>query len=261
MHDRIRIWSLLPFLILASCALQPRADAPRPALQGWSPATAALTAQPTALTSDDRALGHFLKGQIALNQNDYDAALGEYEAAVQEDPETPMLRLRLATLYVRKGMLDKALEQCRKVVEQDPKNTDARLLFAGLLSSTGDEAGSIAAYEKVLEFDPENQEAYLYLGALYGKQGKSERAVKTLQKLIALNPTSILGYYYLGRVNAAAQPSHAFAIDAGSRASAGKRSTPGWFAQGRFRRRARERPVARTRYPFASRRVTRRAPT
>src|SRR5207247_3621329 len=129
--SRIRISAPCPFLVFASRALRPRADAPRPTpLRGWSPATASLTAQPAALTSEDRALGHFLKGQIALNQGDYDAALEEYEAVVQEDPQTPMLRLRLATLYVRKGNLDKALEQCRRVVEQDPKNTDARLLLA-----------------------------------------------------------------------------------------------------------------------------------
>jgi tetratricopeptide (TPR) repeat protein len=166
MRDRTRISILVVLCCAVGCALPAKVPLPRPTLNGWSPATAALTAEPTVLSPEEKALGHFLKGQIALNQNDYDEALSEYEAAVAEDPSTPMLRLRLATLYVRKGKLDKALEQCRKVVEQDPKNAEARLLLAGLLSSTGDEAGSVEAYERVLEFDPENQEAYLYLGVL-----------------------------------------------------------------------------------------------
>ena len=137
MRHRSHLTVVLPLFLLGACALHPAAPT-RPPLHGWSPASTALTAEPTELTAEDRALGHFLKAQIALNQNAYDVALSEYELAVRDDPSTPMLRLRLATLYVRKGMLDNALEQCRTVVEQDPKNVEARLLLAGLLSSTGD---------------------------------------------------------------------------------------------------------------------------
>ena len=75
MHNRTRVSALLVLSLIAGCALPAKAPLPRPSLGGWSPATAALTAEPTVLTPEERALGHFLKGQIALNQNDYDEAL------------------------------------------------------------------------------------------------------------------------------------------------------------------------------------------
>ena len=39
---------------------------------------------------------------------------------------------RLATEYVKKGMLTAAMETCKEALQRDPKYTDARLMLAGL---------------------------------------------------------------------------------------------------------------------------------
>src|SRR5262249_14099936 len=52
-------------------------------------------------------MGEFLRGEVALQQNDIDTAVDAFEKAVRADPDTPMLRLRLATPYVRNGKLRK----------------------------------------------------------------------------------------------------------------------------------------------------------
>ena len=111
-----------------------------------------------------------------------DTALTELEQAVANDPDMPFLRLRSATLYVRKGQLTEALEHCRKVAEQEPENEEAQLLLAGLLSSTNQEEAAAAIYEKVLTRAPKNQEPYLYLGTLYAKQGKFDQAIAVLKQ-------------------------------------------------------------------------------
>src|SRR5262245_17231457 len=87
---------------------------------------------PVEMPADAPALGQFLRGQVALNQNDYDTALDAFERAVAEDPNTPLLRLRLAGLYVRAGELNKALEQCQIAVEADPDNPEGLALYAGI---------------------------------------------------------------------------------------------------------------------------------
>ena len=48
-----------------------------------------------------------------------------------------MLRLRLASLYVRAGKLEQALEQCQVAVNAEPENADGLALLAGILSSLG----------------------------------------------------------------------------------------------------------------------------
>src|SRR5258705_442589 len=82
-----------------------------------------------------RPMGHFFRGEMALSRNDADTALHEFEAAVRADPASPMLRARLAALYVRAGQLDKALEQCRAALAAEPENPEMLGLVAGILSS------------------------------------------------------------------------------------------------------------------------------
>src|SRR5262245_3436550 len=47
----------------------------------------------TELPEDAKPLGHFLRGQMALTQNDVPVAVQEFEKAIAEDPSTPWLRL------------------------------------------------------------------------------------------------------------------------------------------------------------------------
>src|SRR5437870_11994406 len=65
------------------------------------------------LPPDAVAMGSFLKGEVALTQNDMETALAAFQAAVRADPDAPLLRLRLAPLYVRK--IGRA--SCRERVE------------------------------------------------------------------------------------------------------------------------------------------------
>src|SRR5262245_64513784 len=142
------------------------------------------------------AMGEFVRGEVALQRNDMDTAVDAFEKAVAADPNTPMLRLRLATLYVRTGHLDRAREQCQRVVQMQPDNLDALALLAGVDTALGNEDAAINTYEQILARDPDFQEAYLYLGALYGKRGQTDQAIATLRRLIDRNPGSLLRYYY-----------------------------------------------------------------
>src|SRR5256885_4455337 len=81
------------------------------------------------------ALGHFLRGEVAISRGDVDAAVREFERAVVADPDTALLRRRLATLYVRTGHLDRALEQGTAAAAKEPENAGGLPLRAGVLSS------------------------------------------------------------------------------------------------------------------------------
>src|SRR6185503_6025854 len=175
MWPRVAAVSVVAVVLLSGCA------GVRHRLLGGG-----MSGPPVEVPEDAKPLGHFLRGQVALTQNDVPTAVKEFEKAISEDPSTPWLRLRLAQLYIRQSRLDEALQQVKGVI----------------LSALGRDAEAVDSYERVLAIDPNVQEAYLYLGALYGKRGDLDKAVAILKKLIARNPTSILGYYYLGRVYA-----------------------------------------------------------
>ncbi|TMA38405.1 MAG: tetratricopeptide repeat protein, partial [Deltaproteobacteria bacterium] len=124
---------------------------------------------PVELPPEAGSLGHFLRGEVAISRGDADRAIREFEQAVAADPDTALLRRRLATLYVRTGQLERALEQGTAAVKAEPQNAEGLELLAGVLSSLGRDDEATAGYERLLAIDPGNQEAYLYLAALLGK--------------------------------------------------------------------------------------------
>ena len=88
---------------------------------------------PVELPADAKPLGHFLRGQVALTQNDVPTAVKEFEKAIDEDPSTPWLRLRLAQLYIRQSRLADALQQVQFVTAAEPDNLEALALQGGVL--------------------------------------------------------------------------------------------------------------------------------
>src|ERR1700733_8379350 len=151
------------------------------------------------IPDDAKAMGAFLKAEVAMNEGDRDEALTQYEEAVKYDPHSPELRVQLATMYVRSGRLKEALEQVNHAIAEKPNDPDALLLAAGINSALGNDADAEQDYKAVLRSDPKNQEAYLYLGTLYAKREDYTNAAATFNKLIDADPSSFLGYYYAGR--------------------------------------------------------------
>src|SRR5207253_456690 len=120
---------------------------------------------PTVDIPDDaRAMGAFLKAEVATNEGDRDEALGSYEEAVKYDPENATLRVSLATMYVREGRLKDALREVNKGIQIKPDSADALVLAAGISSALGDDGTAENDYQAALRTEPRNQEAYLYLG-------------------------------------------------------------------------------------------------
>lgn len=156
------------------------------------------------LSDRDRALGAFLKGEVAMQNGDYDTALEAYQRAARLDPDEPRLHARLAHLYVRRGELERAHEAATFAVTKRPDDIPTRMLLAGTLVGLGREQAAAEEYREVIGRDSGTTEAYLLLSALYTKWGEPEKARIVLERLVEADPGSVMGYYYLGRLHAGA---------------------------------------------------------
>ena len=131
MWPRVAAVSVLAVLMVSGCA------GVRHRLLGTG-----LPGTPVDLPADAEPLGHFLRGQVALANNDVPTAVAEFERAIAADPSTPWLRLRLAQLYLRQGKLDQSLERAQEA---------ARLTALSMLATIEAELGSLDGIKQIVK--------------------------------------------------------------------------------------------------------------
>lgn len=89
---------------------------------------------PVAASAQD-ARQHFLRGEAAYNQGDYEAALREWQAAYTMDPR-PLLQFNLAQAFERLGRLEEARDALDQYLASappdDPHQADARARLAAI---------------------------------------------------------------------------------------------------------------------------------
>lgn len=152
---------------------------------------------------------YFLLGELALHRERYDEALANYKLASEHETEpAPVLRSRLAQLYVRKGELRLALEELDKIsdlaVESSVhgENLDVLRLKAGIYASLNNRDKAVEIYRQLILLEPENQDNYVLLSSLYAQSSDYDKAKAVLEELIAASPeASALAYYYIARIS------------------------------------------------------------
>lgn len=129
-------------------------------------------------------------------------AIEHYKLALVYDQTAPTINLRLASEYLKAGLISEAVIQAEEAISKKSNYLEAHLLLGGLYSTMKSYAKAHEQYGKVLKIDPSNLEAPLYIGAIYSEQGQPDKAVKYFESL-AKNPnytTPYLAWYYIGRV-------------------------------------------------------------
>ncbi|HOD75981.1 MAG TPA: tetratricopeptide repeat protein, partial [Syntrophorhabdaceae bacterium] len=79
----------------------------------------------------------FLRGYFSEALGRYDDAEANYSKALREDPGSAELRTSLASLFVKKGELQKAEELLDEAIAIAPTNRVALLILAGIHASKG----------------------------------------------------------------------------------------------------------------------------
>ncbi|MGZ3769242.1 MAG: tetratricopeptide repeat protein [Bdellovibrio sp.] len=145
---------------------------------------------------------YFAMGEAYSLEGNSQKAIEAFKTTLIYDQNSSTVNMRLATEYLKTGMISESMVQAEEAVNKDPKNVESRLLLGGLYSSTKAYTKALEQYEKVMELQPANTEASLYIGALYSEQKQSEKAVKYFEALTKNKDYSSphLPYYYIGRV-------------------------------------------------------------
>lgn len=207
--------SLLVLAILSACASQPERDQSgrfhdsafndhNRAPASMTPPTPSSDSQTTIdpLYMRTQADYNFSMGEAYSLEGNRQKAIESFKMTLVYDPESSLVRLRLASEYLKTGLISEAIEQANEAVSKDPKNVDAQMLLGGLYSTMKAYDKAVICYEKVLKLEPNNFEAPLYLGAVWSEQKQFDKAIKSFENLSKNSDyaTPHLAWYYIGRV-------------------------------------------------------------
>jgi len=146
---------------------------------------------------------HFTLGESYSFQGEPLKAIEEFKQTLLKDPDSVVVRLRLAGEYVRAGLMSEGIDAAESAVKMDPDNTEARMLLGGLYTGTKLYDSAVEQFERVYELDSSNEEAALFIGAVYAEKGDFEKADNHFYRVLKVPgfKSKAEAYYYLGKIN------------------------------------------------------------
>lgn len=146
---------------------------------------------------------HFTLAETHALEGNPARSVEEYKLTLVYDPNSSIVRLRLAQEYVKLGLVSEAMEQTKAALIEDPKLVEGYMLLGGLYSALRMYGDAVDSYRKAMSIDPENSEASMFIGALYAEQKRYPEALVQFEALAqnknARSPH--LAWYYVGRIH------------------------------------------------------------
>src|SRR5215469_6867999 len=131
------------------------------------------------------------KGNAAVQEEDYEAAVEAFEQAVEANPSDARARynLALALQYRRQeGDSELAIAGYRRAIDLDPELIEAYINLGNLYGEIGMYEESLETFQQALELDNEDDELYLSLGDTYRSQSLYQDAIQAYRQGLILNP-------------------------------------------------------------------------
>jgi tetratricopeptide (TPR) repeat protein len=146
--------------------------------------------------------GSYLKGLLHAEKGDYQQGLRELEKARKLDPDSFLIRLRIATVLIRLGEFDRAEKELKRAKKLDPDNLDAYLALIFLYSYAQKDEALEKEYEDFLEtaqrVKPQDQRISEHLAQFYFFKNRPYDAIKIYEVLFHNNPQDIEVIFWLG---------------------------------------------------------------
>lgn len=131
-----------------------------------------------------KALDHFVNGSVLEAQSNFNAAVTEFEKALNYDT-TAGIYYSLSKNYLFTNKLIQSLSSIKKAVELDSSKLEYYELMSDIYSAAKNYDSAITVLEKAAEFEPDNVNLYYKLARLY-EISKPLEAISVYEKLIEI---------------------------------------------------------------------------
>lgn len=141
-------------------------------------------------------------GILAAREGNTDAAIADFQRALEIDPAHPIALLNLGNAYRQKRDWTTAKSTLGRAVKLDPEEPEANYSLGMVYAQLNDTDRAYEYLTKALSLRPVYPEALNNLGILYLRTQRPEQAIQSFQESIRLAPEYDQSYLNLARVYA-----------------------------------------------------------
>lgn len=127
-------------------------------------------------------------GTIQLGKNDFTAALGHFEKAIEINPKNDRALTGMGMALAGAGRHNESSTFYRRALETNPENGMALNALVQLCYLTREYAVAERALESYLELHPANLDMLFGLAGVLYAQGKNEGALEAVEKILIFKP-------------------------------------------------------------------------
>jgi len=126
-------------------------------------------------------------GDQILGKGRTEAAVREYQRALQASPHSPIILNKLGRVLIQMNRFDEALAPLKKALDADPDNVNSYVQLGRVYHATKNYPDGRSVLEEAVQINPFNPVIYRLLADIYtavGDQEKAKQAKATLDKLL-----------------------------------------------------------------------------
>ena len=136
---------------------------------------------------------------ITLNDHGHpDAAVSEFQQALQLEPDSAEVHYNLGNALAKEGQTDAAISQFLESIRLKPAYPDAHNNLGNLLVQKGQTEAGIRQFQEAIRLDAEVTDAHYNLGNALLKTGRLDETIREFQEAIRLRPDFAPAHYNLG---------------------------------------------------------------
>jgi len=129
-----------------------------------------------------------LLAKVLYNLERFDDALGVADGLEEIAPDYAGIHLLLADIHAKKGDFARAREELAAQAALSPQDLAVFRRMAWIAEQEGDTAGVIEANESIVALEPGNAEAWLALGSLYAENGQPDKSQQAFTRVAEIDP-------------------------------------------------------------------------
>jgi len=141
-----------------------------------------------------------LYGQVFYARGDLAAAAGQFQLAVQANPDFSVARNNLGVVLLELGLSDQALTHLEAAAALDPTSAQAQINLGNAYRESGQDSLSANAYQRAVNLNPDLASAWAAWGGSLLERGDLQTAFSAFEQAIASRPNDVLALKGLGAI-------------------------------------------------------------